>query len=107
MTRVYVAGPMSGIPDFNFPAFHAAADALRAAGYDVVSPAELHDHTDRTWDFYMRSALVAMLACDEVVLLPGWQHSRGARLERQVAEALEMTIHEWQPALCRLHRDDA
>jgi len=38
--RVYIAGPMSGIPQFNFPAFKAAARALRAIGYDVICPAE-------------------------------------------------------------------
>lgn len=94
MTRVYIAGPMSGIPEFNFPAFHAAAADLRESGHEVVSPAELHDHTDRPWQFYMRSALAAMLTCDEVVLLPGWTASRGARLEVQIAEALGMPIAE-------------
>ncbi|WP_457825134.1 DUF4406 domain-containing protein, partial [Staphylococcus aureus] len=36
MTRIYVAGPMSGLPELNFPAFHAAAAELRAQGFDVV-----------------------------------------------------------------------
>lgn len=40
MIRVYLAGPMSGIPRFNFPAFFAAAAVLRSQGFDVVSPAE-------------------------------------------------------------------
>ena len=39
MKRIYVAGPMSGLPAFNFPAFHEAAADLRACGFDVVNPA--------------------------------------------------------------------
>ena len=37
---VYLSGPMTGLPDLNFPAFHAAADKLRSQGVQVVNPAE-------------------------------------------------------------------
>lgn len=47
MKRVYIAGPMSGLPQFNFPAFYAAAAALREQGYEVISPAELDDAEDK------------------------------------------------------------
>lgn len=40
MRRLYLAGPMTGLPDFNYPAFHAAAAAWRAAGWTVANPAE-------------------------------------------------------------------
>ena len=40
--RVYISGPMSGLPELNFPAFHAAAASLRAKGLDVVNPAEIN-----------------------------------------------------------------
>lgn len=91
----YIAGPMSGLPEFNYPAFTAAAAALRAQGTSVVSPTELHDgDTGRPYDFYLRLGLRALLDCDEMVLLPGWENSRGARLERQIAQALGMHITE-------------
>jgi hypothetical protein len=102
--RVYIAGPMSGIPEFNFPAFRAAAIDLRAQGYDVVNPAELDENDvlpDGTaahpWSFYLRRDLQALLDCDAIYLLPGWQDSRGASLEAHVAEVLGMHITEILP----------
>lgn len=90
---IYIAGPMSGYPDLNYPAFHRAAADLRAQGYVVVNPADHHDHeTEQPWEWYIRKGLAALLTCDAIVLLPGWQNSRGARLERHVAEVLGMRI---------------
>ena len=108
--RVYLAGPMTGIPQFNYPAFIAMADRLRASDFDVVSPAELDDPDDRaaalaspdgrmlaytegtgkTWgDFLSRDVkLLSDNGIKAVVVLPGWQQSRGARLETFVANAM-------------------
>lgn len=92
----YIAGPMTGYPNFNHQAFAYTATALRAKGVDARSPHEIDgSSTHRTWDWYMREALKMLLECDEVVLLPGWQESRGARIERSIAEVLGMPISEW------------
>ena len=91
----YIAGPMTGIPEFNYPAFNAVAAELRAKGIDVRNPAENDGGgADKSWDFYIRLALKQLLECDEILMLPGWRNSRGARLEWTVATALDMRITE-------------
>jgi hypothetical protein len=101
MTHLYVSGPMTGMPDLNFPAFNEAARLLRAAGYTVTNPAEL-DAQDAgktlTWEQYMRRDIKALMDCDGVALLPGWTESRGANLEVEIARPLKMAIwpvHVW------------
>lgn len=92
--RVYVAGPMTGYDEWNYPAFVEAARTLRRLGYDVVSPHELHDEDmTRPFDWYLRRDLAALVTCDAIVLLPGWAESRGAKLEHMVAMGLDMPVH--------------
>lgn len=95
MKRIYLAGPMTGTPDNNYPGFAEAAARLRAFGYTVVSPHELHGgDTNREWIWYLRRDLRAMLDCDTIVMLRGWRNSRGAVLERHVAAETGMRIRE-------------
>ncbi|WP_319942079.1 DUF4406 domain-containing protein [Pseudomonas quasicaspiana] len=47
MRRIYISGPMTGLPDFNFPAFAAEANRLRGLGFDVVNPAEINQTAER------------------------------------------------------------
>lgn len=94
---LYVAGPMTGQADHNYPAFHAAADRLRAVGFAVVHNA-VHDDTTQPWEFYMRHALRLLLDADAVAVLDGWGTSRGATLEVDMAKALAMpvrTVDAW------------
>lgn len=99
MTQLlYISGPMSGMPDLNFPAFHAAAAALRAAGYVVVNPAEFGEGEGKTWADYLRKDIRALMDCTDIALLDGWESSRGARLERHIALELGMrvrTVEAW------------
>lgn len=92
MKRVYISGPMTGLPEANFPAFHAAAKALRDAGIDAVNPAEINATTDGRWEDYMREDIKALCDCDGIALLPGWERSRGAHLEVHIAHRLGLEI---------------
>ena len=101
MTTLYIAGPMTGYRQFNFPAFHEAAIAVRAMGFEVISPAEMDEESDvaekamcsvsgdlvaagitETWgDLLARDVKIVSDEVDGICLLPGWEDSRGARLE--------------------------
>lgn len=116
---VYLAGPMSGIPQMNFPAFDAAAKALRERGYKVRSPAELDSPEERaaalasvdgslkdsdvgtTWGTLLSRdmKIIADEGVEAVVVLPGWEKSRGARLETFVARLCDLSILQY-PDLC-------
>ena len=114
--KVYIAGPMTGIPQFNFPAFDAAAENLRTMfasdGLVVISPAEMDDPdtraaamsspdgapgsgtaSDETWgDFLSRDVKLVADVVDAVMVLPGWERSKGARLEVYVAQTVGKPI---------------
>lgn len=92
--RVYVAGPMTGHPGLNFPAFHAAAVALRIVGHEVVNPAEINTDPGAEWTVCMRADIRELVTCDAIALLPGWEQSRGASLEHHIAHVLGMRIHD-------------
>jgi len=90
---IYIAGPMTGLPEYNYPAFMAAAQALRSRGWRVTNPAEKALKADADWVLHMRADLALLVRCDALALLPGWEKSRGARLEVGVARELGMSVH--------------
>jgi hypothetical protein len=118
--KIYLAGPMRGRPEFNFPAFRQAAAALRAAGHQVFSPAErdierhgadisVGNHSGdeeaaaRKYGFDLRVALGEDLAwicahADAIALLPGWRGSKGATAERAAAFALGLQVIDLESA---------
>lgn len=111
---VYIAGPMRGIPQFNFPAFFAAEDKMKADGYKVFNPARKDEekYGDKLWKnnengseteasantgFSLRDALawdtkVICKECDTIAMLPGWEKSSGAFAEWSLARALGLKV---------------
>lgn len=115
--KIYLAGPMRGIPEFNFPAFHKAAKVLRDLGHEVFNPAERdierHGGVDiskgntagdervatKEHGFDLRVALREDLEwicrhADGIALLKGWENSKGATAEAATAQALGLKVIE-------------
>lgn len=108
--KIYLAGPMRGIRDFNFPAFHEAARKLRLDGYQVFNPAEIDEaeygvgfaksETGNLSDipnFNLRDALkkdidFILTEATTIALLPGWERSLGVAAELAVAKAIGLKI---------------
>ncbi len=96
---IYIAGPMTGIPEHNFPAFNEAAARLREEGWFVVNPAEnFGGRTDLPRHEYMRLDIKMLADCEAIYLLPGWERSRGAMMEYKVALELELDVYGWARA---------
>ena len=99
--KIYIAGPMTGMPEFNYPAFREAAQRLRNAGMTVVSPVEIGEKYGTAEEINAVPAklenlileeLDALATCDAIYLLPGWQRSAGTRNELRLALSLKLEI---------------
>ena len=91
--RVYIAGPMTGLPDYNYPAFFEAEGKIADTGADVFNPARHGIDPQKTHEEYMREALLDLCCCDAMVLLPGWENSQGALVEIVAAKAMGVKIY--------------
>jgi len=103
---IYIAGPISNIPDDNYPAFERAEMLLRSEGFQPVNPHKVFHEADelknkpgiteaqkqeinkKYWADYLKKDLTEAMECDMVFLLEGWQNSKGAQLEAFVLSKL-------------------
>lgn len=103
--KIYIAGPMRGYPNNNFPAFDEAQKLWVSHGHEVVSPASIdrafgHNGSDETLitpDFIRRAIAVdcqVIFFCDAIALLPGWWHSSGSTVELSLAQFLKLPIFD-------------
>lgn len=110
MKQVYLAGPMRNYVKFNFPAFADATAKLRAKGYKVFSPAEHDlskgfdpegsDYPEGRIRHIMLDDLVWICQyADMVVVLPGWEKSKGALAEVHTAWSIGVPVHELEDIL--------
>jgi hypothetical protein len=106
---LYLAGPMTGYEDHNYPAFNAMAERLRAEGFQVINPADHGFVEGAGWADYLRYDISSIAKCSVIALLPGWSKSKGAQLETYIAEKLGMHFIFTEGAerddLARIERD--
>lgn len=96
MKQIYLSGPMTGLPEHNFPAFYEAERIIREAFPDaaVKNPARNFDGLKGlSRDVYLREDLRCLSRCDGIVMLPGWAESKGARMESLIAR--ELGLMRW------------
>lgn len=94
MKSLYIAGPMTGLQDFNYPAFFEAERQLKEVGWDnVINPARIGNR-QLSWRKNMRQAIKALMDCDGMALLPGWGNSTGTLVEIGLASNLGISIAE-------------
>lgn len=92
--KIYVSGPMTGLPEKNYPAFKRVTTTLRATGHEVYCPSE---YKDDGREFVLREGFKEYTSwiCDHaegIFMLSGWEASKGARAEHALAVALELRI---------------
>jgi hypothetical protein len=101
MPKVYIAGPMTGYENHNFATFDYYQKVLYIQGYTVVNPAniarkiakkykiDLNDaeQCKKYYNVFMKADLKALLKCENVFFLNGWEVSNGASIEKIVADA--------------------
>ena len=83
----YVSGPMSGYPEYNYPAFQRCCDRLRNIGFKLISPHEIKPPKvnmaeEQMWVWYMQECAKQFRGVDGgIIMLRGWPESRGANME--------------------------
>ena len=107
----YLAGPMSGYPQYNFNTFTTACYALRDAGIKVLSPHEIDFgeaegvRGQLPYETYMQAGLDLLEKCSGIILLAGWPQSTGTLRELARAIELDMPVYfylenyEWDDAV--------
>ncbi len=90
--KFYISGPITGMPNRNEEAFDKAAKIIREVDPSAVNPLELDfaSDTDLSWNECLRRDIKYLMDCDAVLLLQGWEVSKGARLEVMIAKKLDM-----------------
>jgi len=93
MKKIYIAGKVSGEPIAECTMkFGIVQKQVEALGFIAINPLAVVGDWKTTWEEAMKKCIKALMDCDGMVLLPDWEQSTGAKIERQLAEDLCLTI---------------
>lgn len=98
MSKVYIAGPVTGCDGYE-ENFRRATRKLERIGLEIVNPVALGTVNGAPYKYYIDRGLRLLMDCDAIVMLPDWEFSLGARLERSYAETVGMTVLEIKKGL--------
>ncbi len=91
--KIYLSGKMTGLPDYGFGAFREATAVLREQGHEVFSPHETDGgDVSKSWEYYMKIDIAEVTRSDAVVVLPGWETSKGVKEETRIARLLKIPV---------------
>jgi hypothetical protein len=98
----YIAGPMSGYADWNFPAFFEEEEKLRGIGVKtILNPAaNKKDPNKFTWKDFMLDAIDMVMQSGQIVFLKGWEKSNGAKVEYALGEGLGLPMFLAEGGYC-------
>jgi hypothetical protein len=92
---IYIAGPITGQDGYNHEAFYRAEIDWKQKGWAVINHIELDEgFFEGEWLSYILRDLPYVEKADAIAMLPGWETSSGARIERLVAEKLNKRVYE-------------
>lgn len=93
MKKIYIAGKVTGEPLIACTMkFGAAQKELEALGFEAINPLAVVGDFQSSWELAMKKCIKALVDCDAMVILPDWEESKGAKIERQLAWDLNITI---------------
>lgn len=93
--KIYISGKITGLPIQEAQNnFEAAEKRLKSEGHEPINPMKLPHEHGKTWSEYMKEDIKALLECDGIYMLVGWQESKGACTEFNIAHDLNFTIIE-------------
>jgi len=105
---IYIAGPMTGLPDYNYPKFHSMESLLREMGFrNILNPADIAGgETGYYYGYYIRESLKMIAKADIVVFLDGWENSKGANLEFHAAQLMGLKCWDEKLYLMEPKKDE-